>query len=149
MGSHESEHPDNPLVDVALSAIADWVSMYRFTIGCLHNEFGICDADEVVCMAKEMGVTSSQLGELAGEAPGTANLLKNMLVALHVDPQALADADPLIRRELQWLCITCSDRKRCAHELAKGTAAEHFREFCPNAVSLEALFEQPTAPSRH
>ncbi len=100
-------------------------------------------------MAKEMGVTSSQLGELAGEAPGTANLLKNMLVALHVDPQALADADPLIRRELQWLCITCSDRKRCAHELAKGTAAEHFREFCPNAVSLEALFEQPTAPSRH
>ncbi len=37
MGSHESEHPDNPLVDVALSAIADWVSMYRFTIGCLHQ----------------------------------------------------------------------------------------------------------------
>jgi hypothetical protein len=26
--------------------------------------------------------------------------------------------------------------------LAKGTATEHFREFCPNAVSLDELFDQ-------
>ena len=60
-----------------------------------------------------------------------------MLVALYVDPKVLADMDPLVMRELKWLCITCSNKKR-EHELVKGTAPEHFREFCPNAVSLVA-----------
>ena len=44
-------------------------------------------------------------------------------------------------RELKWLCITCSNKKRCEHELVKGTAPEHFREFCPNAVSLDELLD--------
>jgi hypothetical protein len=65
-----------------------------------------------------------------------------MLVALHVDPKVLADMDPLIMRELKWLCITCSNKKRCEHELARGTAAEHFHKFCPNAVSLDELLDQ-------
>ncbi len=72
-----------------------------------------------------------------------------MLAALRVDPKVLADLDPLIVRELKWLCITCGDRKRCAHELADGTAAQHFREFCPNAVSLDELLDQKDQPSSH
>ena len=86
-----TELPFNPLVEVALSAIAEWVSIYRYTIGCLHNEFGLCEPDEVMRMAKEMGLTPCQLSELASEGPGTANLLKNMLVALHVDPKVVAN----------------------------------------------------------
>ena len=62
-------------------------------------------------------------------------------IALHVDPKFLADTDPFIRRELQWLCLTCSNKKRCEHELAKGTATNHFPEFCPNAVSIDELLE--------
>jgi hypothetical protein len=72
-----------------------------------------------------------------------------MLVALHVDPKILADMDPLIMRELKWLCITCSNKKRCKHELAMGTATEHFREFCPNAVSLDELLDPKGQPSSH
>jgi hypothetical protein len=45
-----------------------------------------------------------------------------MLVALHVDPKVLAEMDPLVMREVKWLCITCSNKKRCEHELAQGTA---------------------------
>jgi hypothetical protein len=135
----ENAFSSNPLVEVALSAVAEWVSIYRHTIGCLHDEFGLCEPDEVMRMAKEIGLTPSQLRELASEGPGTVNLLKNMLVALRVDPKVLADTDPFIRRELQWLCLTCSNKKRCEHELAKGTATDHFREFCPNAVSIDEL----------
>ena len=119
MVNRENELPSNPLVEVAFSAVAEWVSIYRHTFGCLHNEFGLCEPDEVMRMAKEIGLTPSQLRELASEGPGTANLLKNMLVALHVDPKVLADTDPFIRRELQWLCLTCSNKKRCEHELAR------------------------------
>jgi len=50
---------------------------------------------------------------------------------------------------LQRLCVVCSQKGRCEHELAKGTAAEHFHEFCPNAFTLDALFNQKERPSRH
>lgn len=148
MINRENGLPSNPLVETALKAIADWVSNYRNAIG-FNNEFGMCGPDDVMRMAKEIGVTPSQLHELASKGPGNANLLKTMLVALHVDPKILADMDPLIMRELKWLCITCSNKKRCEHELAKGTATEHFREFCPNAVSLDELLGQKDQPSSH
>ena len=136
--------PSNPLVETALKAIADWVSNYRSAIGS-NNE---CGPDDVMRMAREIGVTPSQLHELA-EGHTDASLLKHMLVALHVDPKVLADMDPLVMRELKWLCITCGNKKQCEHELAKGTATEHFREFCPNAVSLEELLCQKDQPSSH
>jgi hypothetical protein len=72
-----------------------------------------------------------------------------MLAALHVDPKALAEADPINMRDLQRLCITCGDKKRCEHELSNGTAAENFREYCPNALTLDALFGQKGQASRH
>jgi hypothetical protein len=85
------------LVETALKAIADWVSDYRSAIGFIfNNEFGMCGPDEVMRMAKEIGVTPSQLHELVSKGLGNANLLKTMLVALHVDPKVLADMDPLI-----------------------------------------------------
>ena len=91
-----------------------------------------------------------QLHELVSKGPGAADLLKRMLVALRVDPKVLADIDLLVMRELQWLCITCDNKKRCKRELVQGTAAEHFREFCPNAVSLdELLLDQKGQPSSH
>ena len=147
MINRENRIPNNPLVETAVKAIAAWVSIYRNALG-LNNEFGMCGPDEVMRMAQEIGVTPSQLRELS-KGHGNANLLKSMLVALHVDPKVIADMDPLVMRELKWLCITCSNKKRCEHELAKGTAAEHFREFCPNAVSLDELFDQKGQQSPH
>jgi hypothetical protein len=147
MINRENEIPNNPLVETALNAIAAWVSTYRDALG-INNEFGMCGPDEVMRMAKEIGVTPSQLRELS-KGHSNANLLKSMLVALHVDPKVIGDMDPLVMRELKWLCITCSNKKRCEHELAKGTAAEHFREFCPNAVSLDELFDQKGQQSSH
>ena len=148
MVNRETKTPGNPLVETDLNAIADWVSKYRSAIG-FNNEFGMCGPDEVMLVAKKIGATPSQLRELDSKEPGKAKLLKAMLTALRVDPKVLADLDPLIMRELKWLCITCGARKRCAHELAKGTATEHFREFCPNAVSLDELLDQKDQPSSH
>ena len=141
MTNRENELPQYPLVEAALKAIADWVTSYRKAIG-FNNEFGMCGPDEVMRMAKDIGVTPSQLQELVRRGPDSANLLKNMLIALRVDPKTIADIDPLVMREMKWLCITCNNKKRCEHELAKGTATEHFHEFCPNAVSVDELLNQ-------
>jgi hypothetical protein len=128
-------------VETALKSIADWVTGYRNAIG-FKNEFGMCSSDEVLRMAKDIGVTPSQLQDLVRRGPDSAKLLKRMLVALHVDPKIISDMDPLVMREMNWLCITCSGKKRCERELARGTAADHFHEFCPNAVSIDELIGQ-------
>jgi hypothetical protein len=144
MINRETQLPSGASVETALKAIADWVSNYRNAIG-LDEE---CGPSDVMRMAKEIGVTPSQLYELT-TGPIDAKLLKSMLVALHVDPKVLADMDPLIIRELKWLCISCGNKKRCERELARGTAADHFHEFCPNAVSLDELLNQKGQPSSH
>jgi hypothetical protein len=144
----ENDLPSYPLVESALKAIANWVTRYRNAIG-FNSEFGMCGPDEVMRMAKDIGVTPNQLQELVRKGPDSANLLKRMLVALHVDPKIIADMDPLVMREMQWLCITCNNKKRCEHELAKGTATEHFHEFCPNAVSIDELLDQKGQLSSH
>jgi len=146
MINRQNELRRYPLVEAVLAAIADWVTNYRNAIG-LKNEFAMCGPDEVMRMAKDIGVTPSQLEELVRKGPDSANLLKRMLVALHVDPKIIAEIDPLIMREIKWLCITCSNKKRCEHELAKSTATEHFHEFCPNAVSIDELLDQKGQPS--
>jgi hypothetical protein len=148
MINRENELPQFPLVEAALKAIADWVTSYRKAIG-FNNEFGMCGPDEVMRMAKDIGVTPSQLQYLVRKGPDSANLLKRMLVALHVDPKIIADMDPLVMREMQWLCIACNNKKRCEHELAKGTATKHFHEFCPNAMSIDELLDQKGQLSSH
>jgi len=45
--------------------------------------------------------------------------------------------------------ILCSHKGRCRHELARGTAAEHFREFYPIAYTLDAPFKKKEQPYRH
>lgn len=147
MPNHDNQKPSYPVVEVALRAIADWVNKYRNTIG-LYNELGQCGPDEVMQIAKDLGVPVNQLREILSKGPGTTALLQRMLVALHVDPKALADTDPLVMRDLQRLCISCGDKKRCEHELSKGTAAEHLQNFCPNSLTLDALFNQKDPSSR-
>ena len=146
MINRENELPNYPLVEAALKAISDWVNSYRNAVG-FNNELGMCGPDEVMRMARDIGVSPSQLRELVRKGPDSANLLKRLLVALHVDPKAIAEIDPLVMREMKWLCITCANKRRCEHELAKGTAAEHFQQFCPNAMSIDELLDQKAQPS--
>ena len=148
MPNRDTSQPSYPTVDFVLGAIADWVNKYRNTIGH-HNELGQCGPDDVMQIAKDLGVPAAELRALVRKGPGAADLLQKMLVALKVNPQALAKSDPAVMRDLQRLCVACSHKKQCEHELAKGTAAEHFHDFCPNAFTLDALFKQKDQATRH
>ena len=86
---------------------------------------------------------------LAAKGPGAADLLEKMLIALGVDPRSLAIGSsgsacgPTVVHRL------CSQKGRCEHALADGTAAERFHEFCPNAFTLDPLFKQKQQQNRH
>jgi hypothetical protein len=138
--NHGAYLSNYPVVEMVINAIADWVKNYRFTAG-LHDELEACGPDEVRAIAQDIGLTPSDLRELASKGPGAADLLEKMLVALKVDPKILKELDSRLTTDLRRLCITCGHKGRCKHELAAGTAAKNFQEFCPNAVSLETMFK--------
>jgi hypothetical protein len=133
--------PQYPTVEFVLEAVAGWINKYR-QAGSQHDELGHCSPEDVMEIAKDLGVPVSELRKLATKGPGAADLIKKMLIALRVDPHVLANTNPAVMRDLQRLCVVCSQKGRCEHELAKGTASKHLHEFCPNAFTLDALFKQ-------
>jgi transcriptional regulator with XRE-family HTH domain len=132
--------PHYPIAEL-LDAIAEWINKYR-RLHRVTDELGQCTQDDVIQIAKDLGLSVSELRNLAAKGPGGAEVLQKMLLALSIDPKVLAKNDPATMRDLQRLCIVCSHKGRCQEELAAGTAAEHFREFCPNAYTIDALFKQ-------
>ena len=148
MPDRASEPQHYPVLERVLNSVADWVSNYRDSFGQASG-LGRCDSEEVMQIANDLGVTPAELRELSAKGPGSADLLLKMLVALGVDPKAVSTKEPLVMRDLQRLCTTCGDKGRCAHELADGTAAAHFHEFCPNAFTLDALFADKDVAAKH
>ena len=121
-------------------ATANWINRYRKAYAA-HNELINCGTDEVARIAYDLGISSDDLLTLASKDAKSADLLQKMLVALGVDPKNFANDDPTAMHDLQRLCVNCWQKQTCAHELEVGTAAENYREFCPNAYTLGALFK--------
>ncbi len=138
MAQAATEHP-YPRVEYVLDAIADWMTRYRAT-RAQQTELGSCDAEEVARIAHDIGISKDDLVSMAKKGPNSAALLERMLVALGVNAEAHKDAAVL--HDLQRLCVTCGHKQQCTHELASGNAAEHFRQFCPNAYTLDALLTE-------
>jgi hypothetical protein len=146
MPDRDSHQAEFPVVDIIVKSIADWVNKFRDATG---NAGGLanCDSEEVMAIASDLGLSPYDLKSLAQKGPESIPLLRKMLVALNIDEAALIEKDPLVMRDLQRLCTQCSDQKRCRHELEAGTAAAHFHDFCPNAFTLDALFEHHPRPT--
>jgi transcriptional regulator with XRE-family HTH domain len=139
MASTTGENSVYPTLESILNAIANWVKKYRYAAG-LRDELARCGPEEVANTARELGISSGELSRLARKGPHAAVLLQKMLLALGADPKVLAAQDPIVMRDLQRLCIMCDHKKQCRHQLAAGTAAQNYHDFCPNAFTLDALF---------
>jgi hypothetical protein len=105
-----------------------------------------CSPEEVAAMANDLAISSSDLISLANKSPDSARLLYRLLTALNVDPAALGSRDPMVMRDLERLCVSCSHKRQCAHDLAAGTGAAHYKEYCPNAYTLDMLVAAQPAP---
>lgn len=144
----KTQQANNSAIEMAFSAIVNWVNKYREVTGSL-NELGRCDAAELGRIADDLGVPASELRTLAAKDSHSADLLYKMLAALKVDAQDLTRHEPAVMRDLERLCVSCSNKRRCQYELADGTAPEHFHDFCPNAYTIDALFEQKARAAQH
>ena len=103
-----------------------------------------CGSAEVDRMARDLGMSASELRELASHGPNAAELLNRRMAALRIDPEHVGALDPFMLRDLQRLCTTCTSRKRCARDLADpaGDLAQNrqdWPDYCPNAATLNML----------
>jgi hypothetical protein len=70
-----------------------------------------------------------------------ASLLFRRMALNEIDLAELAEADPLLFRELQGICTLCRDKSRCIVEFSKpdDDGPDQWRGYCPNAAALAAL----------
>ena len=130
---------EHGIVQPILDAISSWVKEYRQAVG-LRGELANFREEEIAFIASDMGLTAEELLFAVSKGPHAADELPKLLGALGVDPEKLASADPAKMRDLQRICIACGHKGRCRHDLSAGTAPSHYRDYCPNAMSLDVLF---------
>jgi hypothetical protein len=98
-----------------------------------------CGDAEVARMAADIGISPSELRVLAAHDGHDADLLRDRLAALHLDPEQIARRSPVVMREMQRLCTTCESKGRCANDLLHDPNDPAWRDYCPNAEMLSGL----------
>jgi hypothetical protein len=66
-----------PTVEFVLDAIAEWINKYR-NMHSPNDELVHCSQEDVMQIAKDLGVSVSDLRGLAAKGPGEADTLQKM-----------------------------------------------------------------------
>jgi len=127
---------------------SDINSVFETFRGWLHNRklfrqfrqrLDACDKNEIARIARDVGLSSHDLREMAALGPDAAKQLLDRMDALHLDADALAKSEPSTMRDLQRLCSSCVSKKRCQRDLLLVPDDPMWRHYCPNADTLDAL----------
>lgn len=138
-----SGQPEGQKARSPLDAVTQW---YRDRIKHSDEAELKCLGEEAVeRMAKDMGVTAPELHQLARMGPGAAALLRRRMVELDLDPAEVARLEPHTLQDLQRVCTMCEHHRRCARDLSQHPADSAWKDYCPNAATLEALNAEPWA----
>jgi hypothetical protein len=128
------ESKNYPLVESVIDLFARWLERRREIA-----ELCTCEAIGREKMATDLGVSPGELDQLVRRGPHAADELPKMMAAVGLDPKGIAHAQPLVMRGLERVCALCEQKKQCDRDLAAGTAAQHYKEYCANAATLATL----------
>jgi hypothetical protein len=102
-----------------------------------RQELACCGHDEAAHIARDVGVSASELQILAGRWPDSANLLDRRIAALGLEQ--IAHSEPQVLRDLQRVCGQCASEGRCERDLSSDDGDRSWRDYCPNVATLDAL----------
>ncbi len=123
-----------PMVENLVNSFGDWLKQRREM-----NELRELNGAEFDRIASELRVSPDDLNQLVRKGPHAADELPQMLKALGIDQEALARIQPLVLRDMERVCALCHQKGECIRDFAAGTAAEHYRGYCPNAPTIDVL----------
>jgi Family of unknown function (DUF6455) len=123
-----------PTVEFLIDKFANWLKHRREL-----NEMRQLNRSDFNLIAGDLRISPDDLDRLVQAGPHGADELPKMLKSLGIDEADLARTEPLMVRDMQRVCGMCRDKAQCHHELDAGTSAEHYKGYCPNAPTIEAL----------
>jgi len=133
-------HPDFESLKSVISSVAQWAKRCRDSLD-ISKSFSDCGPDESAKIARDLKLQPKELAMLARKGPRASDLMPKMLASLEIDARELENDDPATMRDLQRVCAMCADKRQCQYDLNNGIAATNFRDYCPNAYTIEALLE--------
>ena len=102
-------------------------------------ELRCCGSNDAAHIARDVGVSVSELQTLAGRWPDSRNLLERRLAASGLSVEQVARSEPQIFRDLQRVCGQCDAGVRCERDLDGDDKDRAWRDYCPNVATLDAL----------
>ncbi len=118
-------------VDALLARLRDW---WR-----ARNELAGIDQSELGRIAGELGMTAEDLEDLVARGPDAANLLYERMRALGISRADVERSAHGLMRDLERTCACCNEKGVCEKDLTKQPNDPGWKNYCPNAVSLEFL----------
>jgi hypothetical protein len=123
-----------PTVSRMIDIFGEWLKHRREL-----REMREIDAANFGQIASDLRMSSADLEALVRQGPHAADELPKMLTALGIDQDDLARTEPLVLRDMERVCSLCNHKRQCDRDLAAGTAAAHYEEYCGNADTIDGL----------
>jgi len=95
------------------------------------------DPDEMKRIARDFGISVSELLVVAKSDVGVQELLRQRLVEIRLSEELLQKKHPHEFGDLNRVCASCASTKRCASDFLRHKPGRS--EYCPNTDTLEAL----------
>lgn len=124
----------NPVVSRMVDSFSEWLKHRREL-----REMREMDAVNFGRIASELRMSAGELEALVQKGPHAADELPRMLMALGIDEADLVRTEPLVLRDMERVCALCNHKRECDRDLAAGTAAAHYEEYCANAPTIDSL----------
>jgi hypothetical protein len=102
-------------------------------------ELAACPPSELQRIARDVGVSVSDLLIIAAAHPGPSELLPRRLGLLGLDVTYVKSALAATYRDLERTCAMCPAWRRCARDLAKGDVQAGMGSYCHCAPAIDAL----------
>jgi hypothetical protein len=113
---------------------SDWLK-YRQEL----SEMRQLNATEFDRIASDLRVSPTDLDELVRHGPHAADELPQLLKALGISESELARVEPLLLRDMERVCALCGQKRECDRDLAAGTSAANYHDYCLNAPTIKEL----------
>ena len=123
-----------PAVNRMVDIFGEWLKHRREL-----REMRELDAANFSQIASDLRMSSNDLEALVRQGPHAADELPKMLAALGIDLADLKRTEPFVLRDMERVCSHCSHKRRCDRDLADGTSAAHYEEYCANASTIDGL----------
>ena len=123
-------------VERLMNTFSDWFKHRREL-----SEMRQLNVTEFDRIANDLRLSPADLDELVRHGPHAADELPRLLEALGTSAQDLARIEPMVVHDMERVCALCAHKRQCERDLASGTSAERYPEYCLNAPTIADLRE--------